>query len=262
MKYKIAILYICTGKYDVFWEDFYKSSEKFFFNGYEKHYFVFTDSNKITSLENITVIEKQSKGFPDDSLYRFNMFLEVEQAVSSYDYVFFLNSNMQFLKEVSLEIFPHEKFKGLIGVTHPLGYIYADRPSMFTYERNRKSTAYIPKLKGREYNYFMGGFNGGSTREYFIMIKELDRCVIEDDSNGIVAVYHDESHLNRYFFENTVHSLPTSYGFPEGRSFPFDPIVIIRDKTKYDDFFNKEAGYSWLKFKIKSVIQIYKAIIW
>lgn len=41
---KIAILYICTGKYDIFWEDFYKTSEKYFLNNSEKHYFVFTDA--------------------------------------------------------------------------------------------------------------------------------------------------------------------------------------------------------------------------
>ena len=27
---KLGILYICTGKYDIFWEDFYKSCEKYF----------------------------------------------------------------------------------------------------------------------------------------------------------------------------------------------------------------------------------------
>lgn len=27
---KVAVLYICTGKYDVFWKDFYISYEKYF----------------------------------------------------------------------------------------------------------------------------------------------------------------------------------------------------------------------------------------
>lgn len=30
---RIAILYICTGKYNVFWGGFYKSSEKYFLSG-------------------------------------------------------------------------------------------------------------------------------------------------------------------------------------------------------------------------------------
>lgn len=42
---RIAILYICTGKYNVFWDGFYKSSEKFFLKDEaEKEYFVFTDN--------------------------------------------------------------------------------------------------------------------------------------------------------------------------------------------------------------------------
>jgi hypothetical protein len=262
MKYKIAILYICTGKYDIFWSDFYRSSEQFFFKNHNKHYFVFTDSNKIKSLDNISVIQKKTKGFPADSLSRFDMFLEIEDTVSSYDYTFFLNSNMIFLRPLSVEIFPHENFKGIIGVTHPMGYIYADRPAMFTYERNKKSTAYIPKIKGKVYNYYMGGFNGGSVAEFYKMAKELSNNICEDKRNGIVAVYHDESHLNKYFSDNEVHSLSTSYGYPEGWDLPLEPIVMIRDKTRYDDFFNKKAGFTWFKFKFEKLTQFYKALTW
>ncbi len=262
MKYKIAILYICTGKYDIFWDGFYKSSKQFFFKEHNKHYFVFTDSKNIKSSENITVVYKKSEGFPNDSLYRFDMFLEIEDKVMPYDYVFFLNSNMLFLKNVSEEILPYKNFKGLIGVIHPLGSLYFNRPSMFTYERNKKSTAYIPRIKGREYNYYMGGFNGGSSSEYYKMVKELNKNINEDEHNGIVAIYHDESHLNKYFFKNKVHSLSTSYGYPEGMDLPFIPIVMIRDKTKYDNFFNKESGFSWFKLKVNRLLQYYKALIW
>lgn len=41
---KVAVLYICTGKYDVFWKDFYISYEKYFLPDCEKHYYVFTDA--------------------------------------------------------------------------------------------------------------------------------------------------------------------------------------------------------------------------
>ena len=45
---KIGILYICTGKYEIFWKDFYLTCEKYFISEAEKHYFIFTD---ITELE-------------------------------------------------------------------------------------------------------------------------------------------------------------------------------------------------------------------
>jgi len=262
MKYKIAILYICTGRYEVFWDEFYKSSEQLFFKEHNKHYFVFTDSKNIVTSEEVTVIFQENEGFPNDTLHRFDMFLKIEDDVISYDYVFFLNSNMIFIENVSDEILPYKNYKGLIGVIHPLGERYYNRPAMFTYERNKKSTAYIPRIKGHHYNYFMGGFNGGSTIEFYKMVKELSGNIHEDERNGIVAIYHDESHLNKYFFKNKVHSLPISYGYPEGRDLPFKPIVMIRDKTKYDVFFDKESEFSWFRLKINRLLQYYKALIW
>ena len=43
-RFQIAILYICTGKYVVFWKDFYQSFEKKFLKKSEVEYFVFTDA--------------------------------------------------------------------------------------------------------------------------------------------------------------------------------------------------------------------------
>ena len=40
---KIAILYICTGKYYIFWENFYNSAQKNLFPYETKHFFVFSD---------------------------------------------------------------------------------------------------------------------------------------------------------------------------------------------------------------------------
>ena len=39
----IGILYIATGRYITFWEEFFKSAEKYFITEATKHYFVFTD---------------------------------------------------------------------------------------------------------------------------------------------------------------------------------------------------------------------------
>lgn len=261
MKKKIAILYICTGKYKVFWEDFYSSTEKHFFKNELKHYFVFTDAKDLNISEKITVIEKKCKGFPYDSLFRFDMFLEIENLVLDYDYVFFFNANMLFLKDVNFEIFPNDNFKGLIGVIHPLGYKYRKFPSMFTYERNKESTAYIKKEK-KEYKYYMGGLNGGSVKEYYNMVKECSRNIHIDFERNIVAIFHDESHLNKYFSNTNVHGLPTSYGFPEGVNFKIEPIIMIRNKLKYDEYFDKHIQESIYSRGVRYLKQIYNAIAW
>ena len=110
---KIAILYICTGKYKVFWKDFYESSEKLFLNGAHKHYFVFTDAHDLDHVnKNVTIINKECRGFPLDSLFRFDMFLEIEELILPYDYAFFFNANMLFVEKVGSELFPKKDFKG------------------------------------------------------------------------------------------------------------------------------------------------------
>ena len=40
---KVAALYIATGRYTVFWPEFYESAEKYLLKDCEVHYFVFTD---------------------------------------------------------------------------------------------------------------------------------------------------------------------------------------------------------------------------
>jgi hypothetical protein len=261
---KIAILYICTGKYRIFWNDFYESCEQYFFKKIEKHYFVFTDALDIVTSKNITKIEKQCKGFPLDSLFRFDMFLEVEKQVKHYDYVFFLNANMLFMKEVGHEIFPSSNYQGIICVTHPRGYKYRDFPSLHTYERNKKSLAYIPKKKNMHYNYLMGGFNGGSVPEYYNLVKTCSANIHKDYENGIVAIFHDESHLNKYCFEhsNIIHTLPVNYGFAEGASTNMEPKVIIRDKTKYSEYFDKYSRESTIAKYKRYFLMLYNAITW
>ena len=57
---KIAILYICTGRYNQFFTDFYKSSESFFLLGTSKTYFVWTDDEKLASnYDNVRIIKKK-----------------------------------------------------------------------------------------------------------------------------------------------------------------------------------------------------------
>jgi hypothetical protein len=261
VKNKIAILYICTGKYKVFWKDFYMSSEKHFFNNDQKHYFVFTDATDLIFDSNVTIINKKCEGFPHDSLFRFDMFLEIEKFILEYDYVFFFNANMLFLKDVNSEIFPCGNFKGLIGVIHPLGHKYKKFPSMFTYERNKKSLAYIKK-ENKNFKYYMGGLNGGTVFEYYEMVKECSKNIHIDYNNNIVAVFHDESHLNKYYSNAKVHSLSTSYGYPEGAVLTVEPIVIIRNKLSFDDYFDKHKEELRFSRLIRFLRQIYQALTW
>ena len=43
----IGMLYICTGKYTVFWPEFYETFSRNFLPGCKKEYFIFTDAPSI-----------------------------------------------------------------------------------------------------------------------------------------------------------------------------------------------------------------------
>ena len=75
---KVAILYICTGRYAQFFDGFYKSAEQYLLQGVEKRYFVFTDQEQLTNAANVELLIRPCKGFPEDSLFRFDRFLEIE----------------------------------------------------------------------------------------------------------------------------------------------------------------------------------------
>lgn len=255
---KIAILYICTGKYNRFFKGFHESCEKFFLSGIaDIEYFVFTDDMTLSDSGKVHLHQKECKGFPLDSLFRFDMFLSIEEELKAFDYLFFFNANMLFVAPVGEEFLP--KNQGLAAVLHP-GYF--KKPSfLFPYDRNKQSTAYIPPFK-KGYKYYMGSLNGGTRQEYLKLIQECSKNIHDDYDRGYIALFHDESHLNKYLFEHNCLGLSPAYAYPEGGNLPFSPKIIIRDKVKIDPYFNKGRDYS-LKGKMKKTVSIiYRAIRW
>jgi len=238
---KIAILYIATEKYSIFWKNFFESSEYFLLNNpkYEKHYFVFTNIDNINYKTNKSVqkIYQEALSWPYITLYRFDIFQKAREQLLNMDYIYFFNANMLCTKPIGEEILPTKK-KPLVFVQHP-GYFDKDRDA-FNYERNPNSLAYISPDKGRY--YFMGGLNGGTKAAYLSMIDTLDQQIKKDKSNNIIAIWHDESYLNRYAIDhvNDIKILSPGYGYPEGWDLPFDPKIIIRDK-------NKVGGHNYLR---------------
>jgi hypothetical protein len=259
----IGIFYICTGKYSIFWNTFYQSSEKYFVPSEEKQYFVFTDDDNIKPSSKVKVYHEHPKGFPLDSLLRFDMFLKIKNETSVCDYLFFFNSNMEFRKEVSPEkILPNDFENGLVAVLHP-GYYNNRNHLMLPFEKHKCSTAYISYHKGEKYNYFMGGLNGGTHDAYYQLIQVCHDQIHEDLKNGFTAIYHDESHLNKYLHGKNIKILSPSYGYPEDGNLPFEPTIMILNKIKHGGkYFDKLPSKAYgkriaLKFK-----RIYWALIW
>ena len=255
---KVAILYICTGKYNQFFKGFYESCEKYFLKGIASvEYFVFTDDMNLSAAKKVHLIKRKCQGFPLDSLFRFDMFLQVEKELIQFDYVYFFNANMLFVAPVGEEFLPKEK--GLAAVIHP-GYF--NKPSfLYPYERNKKSTAYIPPTLSN-YKYYMGSLNGGRTKDYLKLIHECSLKTHDDYDRGIIAMVHDESHLNRYLSVHECMGLAPAYAYPEGWKLPFAPIILIRDKVKLDSYFNKGRDHSLKGKLLKGLGILLRSITW
>ena len=258
---KVGILYICTGKYSIFWDSFYKSAEKYFLPDQQKHYFVFTDSTDIISTNNISVKKELPKGFPMDSLLRFEMFLSIKEQLLDMDYLFFFNSNMKFVNKIGNEIISLDTYSGLTALSHP-GYYLSDKRN-FPYERNKKSTAYIEYSAKSNFSYYMGSLNGGTTKDYLKLIQVCRDNVQTDLQNGIIAIYHDESHLNHYLNGKVILQLSPSYGYPEDSNLPFEPKIIILNKMKHGGkYFDKLPQKSYILRLFLKMKRMYSAFIW
>ena len=260
---KVAILYICTGKYNQFFEGFYDSCEKFFLRGIaELEYFVFTDDKGLSHAYNVHIIEKVCEGFPADSLFRFDMFMQIKSRLVNFDYIYFFNSNTEFRDYIGTEILPTQ-YERLIGALWPRRRRILNYPAFYPYERNRNSLAYIAPFEKEKYFYYMGGINGGFTEDYMRMISVLSDNIRSDYSRGIIAVAHDESHINKYFRTHKCKILPIDYCCPEEWcQINVKYKIIFRDKVKIDSYFNKGRNSSFCSKLEKGMRILYRAILW
>lgn len=226
---KIAILYIGIGRYIEFFEDFYKSCEQYFFPQIEKEYFLFTDNNS-KLYKNVNILQVKNEGWPNNTLNRFKYFLKIEKELKKFSYVYFFNSNYLFQDIIDeKDNFFSEKMKL---VTLCWSKVNDRENKNFTYERTKKSTAYISYEQGKY--YYQGGFYGGETSEFLKLCQECLRMIEEDKKNNYIARWHDESYLNKYLIDKNPKRVNEIYGMPEEWLIKNQKVkAILRDKNKF-----------------------------
>lgn len=256
----IGILYIATGRYKVFWKKFYQSCEAYFLPGIEKRYLVFTDAKRIYCENNnrVSKYHQEKLDWPGNTLYRFHTFLKAEAEMLNCDYLFFFNSNSRFADIVGEDILPNGITDNGLVVAQSPAFRFSKR-SDFKYEKNPLSTAFIPDYTGT--HYFIGGLNGGKTTNYLQMIKTLRNSVDKDLAQGIVAVWHDESHLNRYMIDKNPKILGYEYVSLEDWELPYRTRLLFLDKAKYGglDYLRGKKKINW-GFYFRTVIYFKKFI--
>lgn len=235
---KVGILYIATGKYDLFFERFYESCERNFLPGVSKTYYVWTDSDKeIFNKPNIQKIFLKKAGWPYDTMMRFHHFDDASAVLSKNDYLFFFNANMIVNNVITDQHI--DLSNNIVVVDHP--HFYGRHNSLFPYERNERSTLYIPGGKGQY--YVQGCFNGGKSDYFLRMCEVLSIAISIDLSNNIIPIWHDESALNWWIWDENYKSvkvLDPGFAYPESMRLPFHKNIIQLDKNNY-------GGHNYLR---------------
>ena len=241
---KVAILYIGTGRYTIFWDEFYRSCEKNLLKDFEKHYFFFTDSTEFESNDKVTIVPQENLGWPLITALRYKILNKIKNELDGYDYAFFFNGNMEVIREVKEEdLIPTEEEGYIVAPLHS-GNKRMKSNFEFDYERNPDSASYIPYGEGKY--YFHAGLIGGRVKEFKEMLDTCEEMMDEDLKHNFIPKFHDESVFNKYVLNRPYKILSNYYIHPtHGKPFvKLNPKVKIiqRDKSKF-----KYGGHAYIR---------------
>ncbi|XP_040899053.1 N-acetyllactosaminide alpha-1,3-galactosyltransferase-like [Toxotes jaculatrix] len=195
----VALTVFAVGRYlDAYLKTFLTSAEKHFMLGLPVAYYVFTDlPEKVPHIElapqrSLKVIQvKKYSRWQDISMMRMKMISEVIESEirHHFKYVFCFDVDQEFQGR-----FGSEALGASVALLH--AHFYKLPKDRFTYDRNPKSKAF---METGDFYYHAAVFGG-----LWENVKKLaDACylgIMEDKLNDVEALWHDESHLNKYFW--------------------------------------------------------------
>lgn len=238
-KYKIALVCICINEpYWQYIKPMVESAKKHFLVTHDVEYLLWTDMPDSINYgtTNFTV---DSVSWPYPTLLRYSLFLQQEEKLKEYDYIFYCDADMLFVDTVGDEILG----EGITAAEHPM---YSFRPGLrFPVEPNPDSASYI-KMPPR---YYAGGFQGGTSESFVKAMKSVKRLIDTDLGRNYIPIWNDESAWNRYLYDNPPSVvLSPSYVYPDSLideyyvkiwGCKYDPRLITLTK-KFTT--SKEAG--------------------
>ena len=235
---KVAITFIGTNKYLNFLPKYYENIEKYFLPNTEKVILAFTDGELDDTPDNLKVYFQEHLEWPYITLRRFEIINKAREVIDECDWLVFVDADA-----IPVDTITEEEFftdKPLFGVHHPCHALGMEPHNKYpgAFETNVKSRAHVTESDDTAM-YWQGCLWGGKIPEVCAMIDELMKRTNLDLEDGIVAQWHDESHINKYFIENknNVHTLGPQYAFPEvfAEYCNFQPKIVhmVKDNSKY-----------------------------
>ena len=162
----IGLLIIATGKYKIFLDNLIKSADVFFMNEHEVTYYLFVD--EIIDIESNRKIEQiiiEHREWPYPTLLRYKHFYDNNEKISKNDYLYYVDSDSVFIKQIPMEWFeeclPDGTFLSFYDRTHQ----YTETGFLAFNSENDICNSFFEMYKGyythdTVYNIYRSGSNG------------------------------------------------------------------------------------------------------
>ena len=219
----VGLVFLGTSKYADFFPFWYHGVTNFLFEGCKKTIFAASDriQEDMFNKPNVVGAHLEHQPWPYITLNRFTYICQFLQVMedSGVEYVLFLDADLFAQQKITFdEVFDPDL--PLVGVLHP-GKI--DNPDWHSFVTEGESRSNVVKYADadittiKEKAYRQGCLWGGTLEEVTKMCRGLSEAIEEDYSKGIIADWHDESHMNCWFLanEDKVKTLPSSFAFPD-----------------------------------------------
>ena len=240
MRPKVAVFSVATNVYFDYWLSLYLSANENLFPDAHVTYHVFTNvvpdqaTQKFLN-ENVVIHKIEDLRWPEATLKRYEIIVNEMSDIDS-DVLVYLDADMKIECKIDLTSIIDINKDAMVLVRHP-GFW---RPSILknktfyfrhlrlllddlalkiriggigSWELDKRSTAYVPRKNRR--NYYCGGFWLGRKESVLGFSRTLYKNVKLDEKINFTAVWHDESHLNRWASENSFREQDPSYCFAE-----------------------------------------------
>jgi hypothetical protein len=260
---KLSIVTVATGKYLEYWIDLAESVYKYSGHDINLNYYVFTDrvndaiefANTINL--NILVHKIDSQNWLSGTLMRYKNYRKYFNLITG-DVILHLDADMLVVDNFIDDLFNIvTNNSDIINLVYHPGYWRKNKfyvPYLFnhkmyareiinlwksmlgkspgSWETRPDSSAYTPE--DLQNAYFCGAVWFGKREIVYKFISEVDELIIEDQKNGIIAAWQDESYLNKWAAHNIHSGISPKYCFVLGKAHlsMVKPLIVAVDKEE------------------------------
>lgn len=233
---------IATNRYLEYWKNCISSFQKNVSSLERVHFYLFTDmcndaehwAREHLGPGKVEVIEIGPLVWPEATLLRYQIILD-NSAQYQEGILMYLDSDMEVVSDFisgieknlrvgEMSFAPHpgyflqNGYRGLVQVLFSpkqlirriISFLF-NQQGIGAWENNRNSLAYLDRRKRKTYAH--GAIWFGPKQIFLEMCRELKARTNADLEKGIIAIWHDESHLNWYIGNRKSHQLSTRFSW-------------------------------------------------